>query len=279
MASTSGLQMVNERGWSAGLSNLIRKENRDWWGTRTWLIQGLVWLVVLNELTLSIILIASDPKQLTNADPETARLLADRTTVPLDKFFQIAGIALSLGIVVLAQDEIIGEKRSGTAAWVLSKPVSRGAFVLSKLLGNLPGVGLVMVLWPGAITYLMVSLYRASPLPIVEYLFGLAALFLSCLFFLALRIMLGTLSNSRGSVLGIPLILILGFQIYMMFLSPLYEFLPQSLTMSAGGGTRSIALAWALGQPLPSHVPIIANIVWVVLFIGIAICRLRREEF
>jgi hypothetical protein len=42
MSSHSMFQMVNERGWRAGLSNLARKENRDWWGTRTWLVQSLI---------------------------------------------------------------------------------------------------------------------------------------------------------------------------------------------------------------------------------------------
>ena len=35
MASNSVLQPVTTRGWRAGFDNLFRKENRDWWGTRS----------------------------------------------------------------------------------------------------------------------------------------------------------------------------------------------------------------------------------------------------
>ncbi len=277
MAGNSAFRTVNERGWRAGLWNLARKENRDWWSTRTWLIQSLVWLVILNGLTLGVVLMSSDPQILAEADPATAALLADKTTVPLDKFFQIAGMALALGVVVLAQDEIIGERRSGTAAWVLSKPVSRSGLVLSKLLGNMPGILLVMVMLPGIVTYLMVSVYRGSPLPVVGFLLGLAALFLYLLVFLALTIMLGIISSSRGLMLGVPLVIILGFQIYMMFLSPLYDFLPQALTQDEGG-KESVSLALEMGHPLPSFVPIVANVAWIVSFAAISIWRFNKEE-
>jgi len=277
MASNSIFQVVNERGWRAGLSNLVRKENRDWWGTRTWLLQSLIWLVILNGLTLGVILITSDPTQLASADPATAKLLVDKTTIPLDKFFQIAGIAMSLGIVVLAQDEIIGEKRSGTAAWILSKPVSRSAFVLSKLLGNLPGIVVIQVLLQGAVCYAMVSISRGSPLPVIGFWGGMGAVLLALLFYLALTLMLGTLFDSRGAVMGIPLVIILGFTLFPMFLPSSYEFLPYALTMS-GGGTPSVALALATGKPIASLLPVVANAAWIALFTGVAMWRFRREE-
>ncbi len=278
MASNSILPTVNERGWRAGLWTLVRKENRDWWSTRTWLIQSVAWLLIVDGLMLIVMLVSSDPAMLAQADPATAAQLADNTTVPVSKFFEFAGFALALGVAIMAQDEIIGEKRSGSAAWILSKPVSRTAFVLSKLVGNLPGIMVVMVLLPGAVAYLVVSAYRAGPLPLAGFLAGLAALLLYLLVFLALTLMLGTLSNSRGLVLGVPLILILGFQIYMVFLSPLYPLLPQSLTMSGGGATDGLAQALALGHPVTSVVPIVANVVWIVLFVSIAVWRLEREE-
>ncbi len=276
MATNNIFQMVNERGWRAGLWNLTCKESRDWWGTRTWLLQSLIWLILIGGLVLMIILMSSDPRLEAEADPETVKILADRMTVPLEKFFEIAGIALAIGVVVLAQDEIIGERRSGTAAWILSKPVSRLSFVMSKLLGNAPGIAAVMVLVPGAAIYLMVSLYRGIPLPVAGFLGGLAALFLSLLFFLALTVMLGVLSSNPGLVLGIPLAFILLFLIMQPFLSDVYVFLPQALT--SGGETPSVAAALALGQPLPSFIPIIANAAWIVLFVGVAICRFRKEE-
>ncbi len=208
----------------------------------------------------------------------TIKLLADKTTIPLDKFFQIAGIAMTLGIVVLAQDEIIGEKRSGTAAWVLSKPVSRSAFVLSKLLGNLPGIVVIQVLLQGAVCYAMVSISRGSPLPVIGFLGGMGAVLLALSFYLALTLMLGTLFDSRGAVMGIPLVIILGFTLFPMFFPPSFVLLPYALTMS-GGGMPSVALALAMGQPIPSLVPIMANAAWAVLFACVSVWRFQHEEF
>ena len=277
MASNSMFQVMNDRGWRAGLSNLTRKENRDWWGTRTWLLQGLTWLFIIDGLVLMIIFVSSAPSLQVGADPETVRVLADKMTVPLEKFFEIAGIALAIGVVILAQDEIIGEKRTGTAAWILSKPVSRSSFVLSKFIGNVPGIGVLMVLLPGAVVYLMVSIYRGDPVPVWGFLGGLAALFLSLLFFLELTVMLGVLSNSRGVVLGIPLAFALLYLILGKFFSEAHEFLPQALT-SASDETPAVAAALALGQPLSSFMPIVASAAWIVLFVGIAIWRFQREE-
>jgi hypothetical protein len=89
--------------------------------------------------------------------------------------------------------------------------------------------------------------------------------------------MLGTLFNSRGAVMGIPLVIILGFPFFPMLLPSSFEFLPYGLTMSAGE-TPSVALALALGQPIPSLTPVIANVAWIVLFVAVAIWRFQREE-
>ena len=53
------------------------------------------------------------------------------------------------GVIILAQDEIIQEKQSGTAAWIISKPAARSAFILTKLLSNLIGALVFIVALPG----------------------------------------------------------------------------------------------------------------------------------
>ena len=114
-------------------------------------------------------------------------------------------------------------------------------------------------------------------MPAISFLGGLSAITLALLFYLTLTLMLGTLFDSRGAVMGVPLVIILGFTIFPMFLPASYELLPYALTMS-GGGAPSVALALAMGQPIPSLLPVIANAAWSVLFICVAIWRFRREE-
>ena len=45
MTVNSELQHVKEWSQMRGFSNLFRKENRAWWGTRRWLVQAVLWLI------------------------------------------------------------------------------------------------------------------------------------------------------------------------------------------------------------------------------------------
>ena len=49
-------------------------------------------------------------------------------------------LGLAIGIIVVMQDAIIEEIQLGTAAWVLSKPVSRQAFLSAKLVASVVGM-------------------------------------------------------------------------------------------------------------------------------------------
>jgi hypothetical protein len=82
----------------------------------------------------------------------------------------------------------------------------------------------------------------------------------------------------RVPVMGIPMVIILGFTFLPMLFPPSFELLPYALT-TPRGGIPSIAFALAMGQPIPSPLPIIANTAWIILFIGVAIWRFQREKF
>ncbi len=43
MAANNVFEGVTESGWRARFGNLLRKESRDWWGTRRWWSQALIW--------------------------------------------------------------------------------------------------------------------------------------------------------------------------------------------------------------------------------------------
>ncbi len=268
MASNSAFEMVDEAGWRAGFANLLRKENRDWWGTRFWLVQSVVWLTIMNGIVAAILVAGprmamSDPSL---SAAERAEFLSTAYIAALDKFLALAAIALPIGVVILAQDEIIGERQSGTAEWILSKPVSRTAVILAKLTGNLIGMVCVMVLLQGVVAYLQISIYRGTPLPIVPFTLGLGAVCLGLLFYLSLTLMLGTLLDSRGAVAGIPLALMLGTML--KIIPGLDEVMPWSA-----------AVPLATGAPIPSTLPVIVPAVCSVLFVAIAVWRFGCDEF
>ena len=104
------------------------------------------------------------------------------------------------------------------------------------------------------------------------------------LFYLTLALMLATLFNGRGPVLGISLLV--AWSGPMVFMADLIEkyapwldmVLPWRLLMPVGEDAP-LAGYLVMGQRLPTVTPIIATALWWVLFVVVAIWRLRREEF
>jgi ABC-2 type transport system permease protein len=195
-----------------------------------------------------------------------------------------AALCVPLAAVSLAQDSILGEKHSGTAAWVLSKPLRRPGYVLAKLIANGLGLFVAWVALPGVIVYLQLLKPADgyfTPLRIA----GIMGLhYLNLLFFLTLALMLATIFNGRGPVLGISLVL--AWAGPMPFISApiqkyaswLYDVMPWKLLIDFNTN-RQLAFFLANGLPLPTVTPIIATALWCVLFTAIAIWRMSREEF
>ncbi len=267
MESNHVFQPASGQGWRAGLGNMLRKELRDWWGTRNWIKQTLIWLIIVNGILATVLFVAPTRDSSGILTPDVGPIL----------FFTIGGIALSIGTILLAQDEVIGEKRAGTAAWVLTKPASRSAFILSKLLANALGILVVMVLFQGAAGYALMSIAQGSALPVGPYLLALLLLFLSLMFYLTLGIMLGTLFDKGGPVIGIPMILVFTYQLAGA-VPLLGQVMPWKLAVQ-NSPNSSLAVALIAGQPLPSLVPVVATLIWCALFIGVAIWRFEREAF
>jgi ABC-type transport system involved in multi-copper enzyme maturation permease subunit len=195
-----------------------------------------------------------------------------------------AALCVPLAAVSLAQDSILGEKHSGTAAWVLSKPLRRPAYVLAKLIANGLGLFVAWVVLPGVVVYLQLagpSHGYFTPLRIAGVM-GLH--YLNLLFFLTLGLMLATFFNGRGPVLGISLVL--AWAGPMPFISApiqkhapwLYDVMPWKLLIDFNTN-QPLAQYLANGQPLPTVAPIIATALWCVLFTAVAIWRMSREEF
>ena len=45
------LQMVEADGWLGGFGNLLRKELGQWWGTKMWWVQLVIWLAIVNGIS------------------------------------------------------------------------------------------------------------------------------------------------------------------------------------------------------------------------------------
>ena len=266
MSANTVFELVSERGWRRGLGNLLDNEFAGWWKTRMWWIQCLIWVGLIGFIVGTALF--GSP----NAHP--------RLSDGLEIYAIIAGIFPAVGVVIIMQDALVGDKRDGTAAWVMSKPAARQAFIFSKLIANSLGMLATMVVLPGFVVYVMISIgVKASPNPWL-FLLSCGIIFISLLFYLTLTLMLGSFFKSRGPVIGITMA-ILFLQQYMIALLPVLRYvLPWTLFVSLSKPNVGAIIPTLLtGQPIYSCVPIVALAVESILFVLVAIWRFNREEF
>jgi ABC-2 type transport system permease protein len=277
MAANSELIIKGNTGWLGGFSNMFAKENRRWWRTRQWLVQTLVWLGFINGILA--LTLWSKP----NLDPswDEATRQAYMQQIPLlglEIFIIMLGMVGAVGATLLGQDAMLNEKNRGTAAWVMSKPASRAAFVLSKVISNSLGILVTMVIIQGAAGYLQFWLKSENALPLPEFAGAMGMGFASLFFYLTLTIMLGSITNSRGVVIGIPILINLGYQLFFVVGEWIGEIMPWNLVSSLGT-KPAMAMLLIQGQPLQTMIPLVATVLWSILFIVVALWRFSREEF
>jgi ABC-type transport system involved in multi-copper enzyme maturation permease subunit len=260
-ANAALLVPSRSRGWRMGLANMLAKENRAWWRTRRWWTQCLLWLFFLN---------GSMAANLANGQyPENAIL----------NFLYVAGAVVPIAAIILGQDSILGERHSGTTAWVLSKPLRRPAFILAKLIAYGFGFLATGVVFPGVIAYFYITVFGKLALSVAGFAGAMGLVYLNLLFYLTLALMLATLFHGRGPVLGITL-----FLVWSWMLPPsvwLADVMPWRLLIALGdhGVLPPLGGYLVRGLPLPTVIPIIATVLWCALFVAVAIWRIRREEF
>ncbi|HET7087671.1 MAG TPA: ABC transporter permease subunit [Anaerolineae bacterium] len=270
MSTHSALQPVHETGWRRGFANLLSKETGAWWRTRRWLVQTIIWVAILNGILAMLLFAVPDAEV-------TAQGVADRPSEGALVFMTLSLVALAIGVIIIAQEAILDETRSGTAAWVLSKPVSRVAFILSKLIAH--GLGLLAtgVLIPGTLALILLSAAGGSIAP-GGFVAALGMAFLNVLFYLTLTLMLGTLFEARGAVIGIPMAFVFGYQLLLGLAPWLADITPWGFLGQAASPVPPITQV-ALGQATPPLAPILATALWCVLFTAVALWRFGREEF
>jgi ABC-2 type transport system permease protein len=259
------LQPVAARGWLRGFGNLLRKELGEWWGTRRWWVQLIIWLALLNGITTFMML--EDPAAIGFTPLEQAHDIV--------RTFLVMGAAVTaIGVITTVQGAIVGEKQLGTAAWVMSKPAARPAFILAKAVAHAIGFALTAAAIPAVVFYIEARLVLSMSLAPAPFLAGVALLVLGQLFYLVLTLLLGTIFSSRGPIAGIGLGVLLGGMVFK-------GILPSAVVMLMPWLLPEIGSRATLGTPLPPNwlVPIIATGCAIVAMTAVAVWRFAREEF
>lgn len=261
LAARHGLVPARERAWLGGFGNMLRKELGQWWGTRTWWVQTLIWVLIFNGISTIVALTES-------MTPNVLLQEVVQTFLPMS-----VGI-IGMGTVITVQGAIVGEKQLGTAAWTISKPVSRAAFILTKTLAYAIGFFVTAILIPSTIFFFTMKALIPAPLPLIPFLCGVGIVLLAQLFYLTLTLMLGTFYNSRGPIAGIGI----GFIMTGLLLK---NFIPMQVLIVTPWPLPDIAAGLALGSSLPPiwPLPILATAIGIVLMTTMALWRFGREEF
>jgi ABC-2 type transport system permease protein len=191
------------------------------------------------------------------------------------------GMFVAFGVMIIMQRALVREKQQGTAAWVLSKPVTRTAFVVSRLVVNSIAILLTSTIVPGVILYISLGLFSdigwLSP---VGFAAALLMVSLHTFYWIALTLMMGTLLESSGGVIAVPMVLYFVFWYGPSLIPALLFVSPILLTFSpALDQINALSVSFMTGEPVASWLPLISTVVSCVAFIAVAIRRFNRQEF
>jgi ABC-2 type transport system permease protein len=256
--SGTALAPRQDRGWRAGLTPLMSAGFGSWWRTKEWWTQALLWTAVVNG-SLAVAIWGDAPDGM------------DVFTL-----FGVMTMFAAIAVAILMQEAIVGEQRSGTAAWVLSKPASREAFMLAKLVPNAVGVVATMIVIPSVALLLQTTL-AGIEVSVPRFAVGASIAALNLLFYLTLTLMLGTLFDSAGPVIAIPLAFAFGQQLITGF-PGLGSILPWALVVPTNGADASVVGAVIDGQPVTAPGAIGLTAVACGVFIVVAFWKWNRTE-
>jgi len=262
MADSVSLHVRTGTGWLVGFRTMAQKEWGSWWRTRRAVVHLTLWLFVINGLLF-----------LVGVDERGSKAPIVIVNELVEVFFQACGLFAAIGIVVSTQSMILGEKQLGTAEWVLSKPITRSAFVLSKLLVNGTSFVILAVLVPSVVLYLQ-SIHHAYTQPeLVPFLTATLLHLLHLLFYLTLSLLCGTYFRGRGAVSGLAIGFLIGGLIMLSVIPSIAMYLPWVLLPMASEIGK--------GQPFPDGgwIPVVVTALSALLFVLVGLRRFDREEF
>jgi ABC-2 type transport system permease protein len=246
------------------MDNLLDAELGRWFRTKKWWVQTLVWAGLVNGI---LVLMVSSEEGVDSGELIMA-------------FTVLLSVFATIGVCILMQGSLVGEKQTGTAAWILSKPVSRSAFVLAKLVANTTGIAVTIVLAQGLIAYLIILVATGAALPPLGFLGGLGVELVHMLFYITLTLMLGAAFRRRGPVIAIPLVLLFAQELLLGVFPALARVLPWTLTIPLDESEYlSVAMAIMTGSETLTYLPLATTLATSAAFMAMALLIFRRLEF
>jgi ABC-2 type transport system permease protein len=250
-----------------GLGTLLRKELLEQWRTTRLPVVATVFLLVglssplLARFTPEILkAVGGDQFQIV-LPPPTAADAYDQLAKNLGQFGALIAVLLPMGSVAT-------EKERGTAALILTKPVSRAAFLLAKLVAIATTLGISTVIAAAGAWFYTLVLFE--PLPIAGFAAATLLQWLALIVYATITFLGSTLTRSAlaAAGLGVAALIVLGI---LSIVPAVGRYLPTGLGASAHG--------LALGQAGIDVIgPMMAAVGLVVGIFTVAWLAFRRQE-
>ncbi len=251
-----------------GFRVFLVKEAREI--TRTWRIWVLPAILVAVGVLgpISALLAPALVESLAGSQPGVVIEIPEATT--LDAYLQFVGDLTQIvliAVIIASAGMIAGEVRSGTAVLVLTKPLSRQAMVVAKVVSNSVLVALSTALGSFVCWVLTVALFDDAL--VVEFVEAVAVWLLLALFFVALMALLSVVLRSQAGAAGAGLAAYLLLAIASGW-GPAREYSPAGLVAASGRVLtgENIALVW----------PVVTAVVGIVALTVAAAAVFTRQE-
>jgi ABC-2 type transport system permease protein len=252
-----------------GYSALSRKELRESLKTSRLLIACVVFVLAGCG---GVILTYYLPDLVRNQAGSGIQIVVPKQTVAdaVDAYLKNVAQIPMLAVILLAMGAVAEERAHGVAAGILSRPISRAAYLLAKLTGH--GLTLLAALGIGAAASYYYTVVLFGDVSLGSYLLinlGLAAAVLDVL---AITLLCSTLLPGGVAAGGAAFVLYLLVSFLPSLWSPLGDSLPISIT---GHAHALLAGTWGAGDLVR---PLAGGVVLAALCIGGAYLALLRQD-
>jgi ABC-2 type transport system permease protein len=246
----------------------VRKELSQQWRTRHFIVVGAVFVVfgmispLLARYLPEILGSIEGAEQFAGLIPEPT--ISDAFAQYIENLTQF-GFILA---IVLGMGTVVGEKEKGTAAMILSKPMPRWVFIVSKFVAQ-AAIYLVSFIVAAVSAYYYIY-FLFSPPDVEMFLLMNGLLFIWLLVFVALTLLGSTLGKSTAGAAGIAAV---GSVLILIFgsLPGIGELMPGALVGWAG----QMALP---GLLVPNGGALAMALVLIIVFLVAAVAVFERQE-
>jgi ABC-2 type transport system permease protein len=251
-----------------GLGAFLRKELTEIWRTwRLWVIPGML---VFFGVTSPIIAVVTPMLMTSVAAGQPGAVIHLPTPTATDasaQFLKSLSQIVLIAVVITGAGTVSGERASGTAILALTKPLSRGAFVVAKIVSQITLVGAATVLGTAVcLTVTAVVFERSNAARLVP---AVALWLLYAALLIVVMTLFSSAFRSRGAAAGAGL----GFYFLTLLLSlwgpaARHSFLGLVPAMDHALMARPMSLGW----------PVTSALAVIVLGAVAAVTIFERQE-